>query len=191
MGHPAKNTSDKFTYADYLHWPEDDRYELIQGIAIAHAAPNTAHQRIAISTGSQFYNHLFDKKCEVFVAPYDVVLAEKNKQDFEKEDIVQPDIVVICDPEIITSRGCEGIPDLIIEILSPGTYKKDLNDKYQLYEAKGVKEYWVVSPGDESVVVYLLDENGVYRQGGIYYKEDKVPVACLKGFEIDLTRIFT
>ena len=191
MGHPAKNTANTFTYAEYLKWPEEDRYELIQGIAIAQAAPNTDHQQCSIALSSHFYFHLVGKTCKVFEAPFDVILAEKGKRDFEKVDVVQPDIVVVCNPEIITTRGCEGIPDLIIEILSPGTYRKDLNEKFNLYEQKGVKEYWLVSPGDASVVVYLLDENGVYRQAGIYGREEKVPVACLPGFEIDLTRIFT
>ena len=104
--------------------------------------------------------------------------------------MTQPDITLVCDSSKITRRACEGTPDLIIEILSPATFKRDLNDKYDLYESEGVREYWVVSPGDGSVVVYVLDENGQFQEAGIYGKTDLLPVRVLSGFSIDLKRVF-
>ena len=105
--------------------------------------------------------------------------------------MVQPDLCVICDPSKIDERGCLGAPDWIIEILSPRNSSKDLREKFDVYEKSGVKEYWVVYPNDQTVMVYMLNEKRKYE--GIlrpYVRADKISPATLPGLKIDLTKVF-
>ena len=156
------------------------------------AAPTPDHQRLVRRLSNQLENYLEDKTCEMFFSPIDIILAGAAQTDEEIDTVIQPDLLVCCDPAKISHRGCKGAPDLVIEILSPSSFKRDLNDKFQLYEASGVKEYWVVSPGEASIVVYWLDEKGRFQEDGIYYayKADIVPVKILPDLRIDLKRIF-
>jgi len=142
MGLELKKTDHKFTYKDYCSWPDDERWELIDGVAYDMSpAPTSRHQRISMIISTNISNWLKGKECEIFSAPFDVLLpAFPLKNEGEIDTIVQPDISVICDPSKIVERGCLGTPDLIVEILSPSTSKKDLNEKFQLYEKHGVKE---------------------------------------------------
>lgn len=193
MGNPAEKRTEYYTYADYLTWDDGKRWELIQGIPYCLAAPSSEHQRLITRLLTQFGIFLEGKTCEVFTSPFDVILSAATQNDEEIDTVIQPDLLVCCNPAKITHRGCEGAPDLIMEILSPSSFKRDLNDKFQLYEAAGVREYWIVSPGEASIVVYLLDEKGHFQEDGIYYeyKADTVPVRILEGLTIDLKRIFS
>ncbi len=192
MGSPAEQLTERYTYADYRTWEEDKRWELIQGVPYCQAAPSTEHQRLVTRLLAQFEIYLEGKSCEVLPAPIDVILADKSQQQEEINTVVQPDLIICCDPSKITRRACEGAPDLIIEVLSPSTFKRDLNDKFQLYEKVGVKEYWVVSPGETSVIVYELDKAGRFQETGIYFlpETNSVPVSIFENFQIDLNRIF-
>ncbi len=136
----------KYTYADYLTWLDDKRCELINGfVHLMTPVPKRKHQKISFLLGNKFYNHINKNNCEVYTAPFDVRLPRRNEiTDKQIHTVVQPDISVICDLAKLDDRGCIGAPDLIVEILSPATAKKDMNDKFFLYQEAGVKEYWIV-----------------------------------------------
>ncbi|HNT49655.1 MAG TPA: Uma2 family endonuclease [Cyclobacteriaceae bacterium] len=181
-----------YTYADYLKWDLPEMVELIRGKVFKMSpAPTSSHQRISGGLFGTIHQFLKTKKCEVFSAPFDVRLPRKGKADKDIVTVVQPDICVICDPQKIDERGCLGAPDWIIEILSKHTSAKDLNEKFDVYEESGVKEYWVVHPSDHTVLVYTLNEHGKYE--GIlkpYTRSDKVQPQTLPGLTIDLAEIF-
>ena len=203
MGLELKKTDHKFTYKDYCSWPEDERWELIDGVAYDMSpAPTSRHQRISMIISTNISNWLKGKECEIFSAPFDVLLpAFPLKNEGEIDTIVQPDISVICDPSKIVERGCLGTPDLIVEILSPSTSKKDLNEKFQLYEKHGVKEYWIVDPGNKYIQVFHLQskgkESGKYDDGTLVppvnWRKDKNTIAesvVLGGFHVDIKELF-
>lgn len=147
--------SKSYTYADYLKWKFEERVELIKGfIRKTSPAPSRLHQgvsmRLSITLGYFFTN----KNCQIFAAPFDVRLPiKKGKKD---TTVVQPDLCVVCDLSKLDDLGCNGAPDLIVEILSPGNSKHDTDTKFKLYEEAGVPEYWIVSPQEQLVLVYVL-----------------------------------
>lgn len=182
-----------YTYSEYLKWKFDEYVELIRGKIFPMSAPLSQHQRIVGNLYLDLGNHLRGKQCQVFVAPFDVRLPtydDKGGMIADTDTVVQPDLCVICDPEKVDRRGCNGAPDIIVEVLSPSTAKKDLNDKFDLYEESGVKEYWVVFPDSQAINVYLL-QNGKYMLLDSYEENAKVPVATLPDLVIDLADIFT
>ncbi|MBC7391423.1 MAG: Uma2 family endonuclease, partial [Opitutaceae bacterium] len=151
--------SKTYTYADYLTWQFDGMVELIKGkIFNMSPAPGSYHQRVSGNIFKDFAVFLNKKPCKVFIAPFDVRLS-MFRNDQEILTVVQPDICVICDLSKIDEKGCNGTPDLMIEILSPSTKKKDVQDKFQLYEESGVQEYWIVYPLEKLVDVFLLEDN--------------------------------
>lgn len=181
-----------YTYADYLKWDLPEMVELIRGKVFKMTpAPTSRHQTIVVNLVSEIKAFLKKQKCKVFVAPFDVRLPRKGKQNEDITTVVQPDICVICDPTKIDMRGCLGAPDWVIEILSKHTSAKDLNEKFEVYEEAGVKEYWVVHPGEQTVLVYTLNDSGTYE--GIlkpYVRTDKVQPKTLPGLTIDLEEVF-
>lgn len=187
----------KYTYADYLEWDEDVRAEIMYGTVYMMSAPSTVHQRIAGRLFVKLSVFLEGKKCEAFIAPFGVRLFPK--EDKTDDTIVEPDIVVICDPSKIDERGCNGAPDLVIEILSPSNSRKERLMKFNLYLEAQVREYWVVSPETQDIEVYVFD-NGRYftRYYGINEPDAKkdelvdevAPVSVLPGLEINLKDIF-
>ncbi|MDA3810205.1 MAG: Uma2 family endonuclease, partial [Spirochaetaceae bacterium] len=162
MGLPKIKTDQKFTYTEFCSWTDDERWELIDGVAYNMSpAPSSRHQRISFKISLLLGNFLEGKPCIPFTAPFDVYFPLDPDQSINSIDtIVQPDLSVICDAKKIFDKGCMGAPDLIIEILSPSTGKKDLNEKFQLYEKNGVKEYWVVDPGNKYIEIFLLELKG-------------------------------
>ena len=155
--------SKQYTYADYLKWQFEERIELLKGFIAKMAAPNRYHQKISGELFRSIINHLHKSPCSVYAAPFDVRLTRKNKiTNKEVTTVVQPDLCVICDKGKLDKRGCVGAPDWIIEILSPGNTKKEMKDKFQIYQENGVKEYWLVQPDDKTVFVYILNEEGKY-----------------------------
>lgn len=152
-----------YTYADYLLWRLEERVELLKGRVFKMSpAPNVKHQRISGNLHILLHNGFQKDSCSVFYAPFDVRLPKNSNENEQIYTVVQPDLCVICDPEKLDEKGCLGAPDLIIEILSPGNSKKEMKYKFELYEEAGVKEYWVVHPLDEIVLVNVLEE-GKYR----------------------------
>ena len=148
-----------YTFADYLLWRFKERVELIKGKVLKMSpAPATNHQRISRKLSNILIPFFESTACELFYAPFDVRLPNKNGEILT---VVQPDMCVICDRNKIDDKGCLGSPDLVIEILSPGNSKKEMNLKFSLYEESGVSEYWVVDSSEKFILIYSL-ENGEY-----------------------------
>lgn len=192
MAIPERDQHIKYTYKEYLNWPHEERWEIIDGIPYNMSpAPSRKHQKISGELFAAIHNYLKDKTCEVYSAPFDVRLFIDNAIDEETTNVVQPDIAVICDPSKLDDRGCKGSPDLIIEIVSSSTLKKDLKEKFYLYERAGVKEYWIVYPDEKTIVSYILNENGKYGRPEVYSEENNIKVRVLESLEINLIDIFT
>jgi len=153
-------------------------------------APKTAHQKVSGNLLGIFWQYLKQRECQVFHAPFDVILPVANRKREKATTVVQPDIVVICRPEIIEEAGCFGVPDLIIEILSPHTSKKDLQLKYDVYEEAGVPEYWIVMAELQLIEVFVL-EHGKYQRITTYVKEDQIIPRSLPGLTIHLEEVFS
>jgi len=188
---PSLKPSNNFTYGDYITWPDEERWEIIDGHAYNMSpAPSRRHQEISRQLARPIINFLVDKPCKVYYAPFDVRLPVADEQDEDVENVVQPDIVVICDKAKLDDKGCRGAPDLIIEILSPSTTLKDMNTKLSLYERHGVKEYWIVHPVDNIISVFTLTKDGIYVKPEVYSAEDKIKTSILEGLEIDLSLVF-
>lgn len=188
MALPAKQ--EYYTYADYLLWEGPERYELIDGEAVMLSAPTTVHQLISAELMRQLTNYLEGKKCLAVAAPFDVRLFEREGDRPEDvQTVVQPDISIICDRDKLDERGCKGAPDLTLEILSPSNVCHDLLVKLNLYQRAGVREYWVVSPEDKSVNVFLLDGDGL-KLSYVYGPKDIAKVNVLDGCFIELSKVF-
>ena len=189
--HEEAATKESYTYGDYLKWPDEERWELIKGVPYDMSpAPSRTHQKISGELFKQLAIYLTGKTCEVYAAPFDVRLPEQAEQDEEIITVVQPDLVVICDQKKLDERGCKGAPDLIVEILSPYTAGKDLKNKFDLYEEKGVQEYWLVDPTNQIVQVFTIEEGGTYGRPAIYDPTDQVKVGIFPDLVIDLPAVF-
>ena len=188
MAFPAEK--ERFTYADYLLWEGPERYELLDGHAVMLASPARIHQDISMELSRQFANYLEGKKCRVYAAPFDVRLfEEEGDRPEDVQTVVQPDISIICDPDKLDERGCKGAPDLTLEVLSPSSTRHDLLVKLDLYQRAGVREYWVVSPEDKSLHVFLLD-GGALKLSHVYGFKDAAKVNILDGCFIELSKVF-
>lgn len=194
MPQPNPDKNERYSYADYLAWDDGKRWELIDGQAFCMSpGPMRQHQHISKLLGRQIDAYLSDKSCEMYYAPFDVRLVEA--QDTVADDyidtVVQPDILVVCDPAKLDDKGCIGAPDLIIEILSPATARMDMTIKFDLYQRFGVKEYWIVHPNDQTVLVFKLLETGLYGVPERYCAEDTIAVTLLGDLNLDLTKVFS
>ena len=179
------NENGFFTYADYEHWDDGNRYELIDGVAYMMSAPSTAHQSILGELYRQLANYLKGKSCRVFLAPYDVCLTGLGDED---NTVVQPDVLIVCDESKIDNKRCNGAPDMTIEILSPSTSKRDLLTKLVKYQKAGVREYWIVDPDSEIVNVHIL-KDGHYVISS-YENGDIIAVSILDDCNIVLSEVF-
>lgn len=181
-----------YTYADYLQWKFEERLELFRGRIFKLAATNTRHQVIVGNIFFSIKTSLAKQPCQVFMAPFDVRLPVKNrKKDSQITTVVQPDICIVCDQEKIDTRGVCGAPDLIMEVLSPDNSQKEVKLKFELYEEAGVKEYWLVYPEEESVAVFVLNEQNKYDGASLYAGKDAIGSKALPGLLIHLSDIFT
>lgn len=179
-----------YTYADYLSWDIEEMVELIKGkVFRAAAAPRRVHQEIYGKVFNSFYNYLIGQPCKAYGAPFDVRLPVKSKKHKDIDTVVQPDICVVCDIEKLDDLGCVGAPDLIVEILSPGNNRKELRNKYEVYEESGVKEYWIIHPNEQTLMVNFLD-NGTYISSRLYTVGDIVESRAITGFKLDLDNVF-
>jgi Uma2 family endonuclease len=150
----------QYTYADYLLWQFSERVELIKGFIVKMSpAPNRFHQRVSRNITVIFDKNFRKKHCNFYAAPFDVRLPIPSKK--KDTTVVQPDFCLICDASKLDDAGCNGTPDLVIEILSPNNSKHDLDIKFKLYEEAGVLEYWIVEPVEKMILVYTL-QNGKY-----------------------------
>jgi len=191
MGIPERKENYKYTYRDYLNWPMEERWEIINGVPYSMSpAPSRKHQDVSGELFNQIYSYLKGKPCKVYSAPFDVRLSAEGESDEATTNVVQPDISVICDTFKLDDKGCKGSPDLIIEIASPSTLRKDLKDKFYLYEKALVKEYWLVYPEEKTIVVNTLKEDGKYGRPEMYSEEDTIKVGILNSLEIILKDVF-
>ena len=189
MGLPA--TEKRFTYGDYLRWPEEERWELIEGVAHDMSpAPSRTHQRISLELAVRLRDYFRGRSCELYYAPFDVRLPIGDETDEDIETVVQPDIVVVCDRSKLDERGCRGAPDLVVEILSPHTASKDLKKKLSLYEKHRVRQYWIVQPEHKVVLVFSLGADGRYGRPDVYAAADKMESTLFDGLTIDLAAVF-
>ena len=173
-----------YTYTDYCKWDDDERWELIDGVPYAMAAPTRIHQGISRNIAFQIHQFLRGKSCEVYYAPFDVRL----NVDTLDNTVVQPDIVVFCDDSKLDDKGGIGAPEMAIEILSPSSASHDMIRKYMLYMNVGVREYWIVDPVTQTVVVHILEDGGY--KGRVFEKTDIVPVKALEGCVVNLMEVF-
>lgn len=186
-----KDQQGTFTYGDCLAWPEEERWELIDGVAYNMTpAPTRFHQRVVMELGRQIANFLHDKPCEIYIAPFDVRLPDQDESDDDVHTVVQPDLAIICDPAKLDERGCRGAPDWIIEVLSPATAAKDQIRKVELYQHHGVREYWTVHPTDRVVMVRYLEDSGQFSVPKIIEGTGTLAVQVLPELEIDLDQVY-
>lgn len=180
----GKKNDKKLTYADYVTWPDDERWELIDGEAYNMTpAPSVRHQKIANNLNILLSTHPKKRaECFVGIAPTDVV--------FSDPDVVQPDVFVVCDEDKITEPNIQGAPDLIIEVISPNTALKDKREKKALYERYGVREYIILDPTDQYVERFVLEEGSVYGKGEIFGPKEILNLVSLEGIEIPLWEVF-
>jgi Uma2 family endonuclease len=172
----------RYTWADYRSWPEDERWELIDGVAYGMAAaPSIRHQDVVGGMFSRIEQQLRGGSCRPYIAPTAVKLSE--------HDVVEPDILVVCDPGRITPSHIEGPPDLIVEVLSPGTSARDLRPKKALYERSGVREYLVVDPLEHYAIQFLLGADG-YDKGTVFACDEVLTFATLADVEVPLWEVF-
>jgi Uma2 family endonuclease len=192
MPQPKHKSDERYTYADYLTWPDDERWEIIDGVAYAMCpAPGRKHQLISRNLERQIDGYLKDKSCDMYHAPFDVRLSERTGFTDEKiETVVQPDLLIVCDKSKLDERGCIGAPDIVVEILSPSTATNDIKIKFDLYQRHGVKEYWIVHPEEQTVMVFKRGEDETFGKPERYAKDDKIPVPLLGDLVIDLAEVF-
>ncbi|MCL6572344.1 MAG: Uma2 family endonuclease [Bacillus sp. (in: Bacteria)] len=174
---------------DYFEIREkaDELLEYIDGIVYMSPPPSTEHQRISRKLLIKFDKFLDGGPCEVFHAPFDIELKNKN---MEGTNIVIPDLCVICDKSGFTESRYIGVPSLIVEILSPSNQSHDLIAKLNIYMNAAVKEYWIVNPMLHSITVYSLNEERMYEQHDMKTEGGSITSNFLKGFSVDLNEIF-
>lgn len=177
--------SGEFTFAQYMHWPEHERWELINGEARAMAPPNWAHQSVVSEVFRQIANALVGKPCQARVAPVGVRLPKRNEADAEVRTVFEPDILVVCDASKIDAKGVRGAPDVIIEVLSPSTTSFDQIEKRHAYDSAGVRELWLIDVAGGVLTIYRqnglkFDPPEIVRATGI------VPMQALEGLPLDL-----
>lgn len=188
MGLPRRDL-EHHTYADYCSWPDDVRYELIDGVAYAMGpAPVRRHQGILLELARQVANVLEGSPCRPYIAPFDVRLPKADEIDNEVDTVVQPDLVVICDRAKLDDKGCRGAPDWVVEVLSPSTAGHDQILKRALYQRVGVREYWLVHPVDRIVTIYTLNA-GSYGVPDVRELVGTLAVGVLPEIVIDWERV--
>jgi len=184
MGLPKRDNS-RYTYSDYSAWPEDIRYELVDGTAYAMApAPSRLHQSFVGELYRQTANALKGTSCVPYIAPTDVRLPTPGQSDDATDTVVQPDLLVVCDPSKLDERGVRGAPDWIVEVLSPATASHDQIVKLTAYERAGVREVWLVHPSDRVVSVYVLDGT-TYGRAKIFELDGILEVKSVPGISIN------
>ncbi|GHV39423.1 hypothetical protein AGMMS49546_11430 [Spirochaetia bacterium] len=187
MSSVVPDDSQYYTYADLLEWDDTIRAEIIDGELYMMAPPARVHQDIVREIFTPISVFLKGKSCKVYPAPFGVRLFPKD--DLSDNTLVEPDIVVVCDPSKLDDRGCNGAPDLVVEILSPSNRFRDKLIKFNKYREAGVREYWVVDPVEQFVDVHILDAGRYIIT--MYGPEDEVPISVLPGCLINLRDVFS
>ena len=173
---------DIYTTADIYALPDGERAELIDGQIYDMAPPSRIHQKITGEIYAEIRKYIKrnDGKCEVYLAPFAVFLNEDDRT------YVEPDISVICDPDKLNEKGCNGAPDWIIEVVSPSSQRMDYMTKLFKYRTAGVKEYWIVNPATETVQTYCFGET---EDSGQYSFKEEIPVSIYLGFKVNIAEL--
>ena len=181
-----------YSYADYLTWWFEERVELFKGkIHKVDKTPKRIHSEVRGKIVMALWEFIKENDFEVYTAPFDVRLNKnQNLSHHENYTVVQPDIVVICNKDILDDLGANGAPDLIIEILSPSTIKKDYTEKFNLYEENAVKEYWLVNPEGKSLQIYHLEDDKYEELKTYEEKEEIITSKLFKDLKIKMTDVF-
>lgn len=184
-----------YSYADYLTWQLEETVELIRGKIMAMSpAPSLKHQSVITNLGGSLYQYFHKRPCKLFYAPFDIKLYNSKKSrltDQQVFSVVQPDLCVICDKDKLTEQGCNGAPDWIIEVLSPGNTKKEMRLKYDIYQENGVIEYWLVYPYEQAVYQFVLDQDTEkYQLFAMYAGDDLAKPYLFPELHIDLADVF-
>jgi len=183
--------SGTYTYASYLKWTFEERLELIKGKLFKMSpASNRIHQELTVNVVTELSVYLKGKSCKVYVAPFDVRLPRNSRNDQDIITVIQPDVCVICDPAKLDDKGCLGAPDIVVEILSPGNNRKEMRNKFEVYQESGVREYWVVLPAEKILLQYILNEQGKYSESLPLTPGDTLTTPILPGFTLDLEELF-
>jgi Uma2 family endonuclease len=184
----ALDLKKEYSYSDYLLWQFSERVELIKGFIFKMSpAPNTDHQTISQNLNNEFFTFFKKKNCRVFAAQFDVRLFIESAK--KETTVVQPDLCIICDENKIDEKGCNGSPDLIVEIISPNNSKHDLHTKFNLYLESGVKEYWIVEPIDRMIIIYSLKE-GEYIGSRPFVEGEKIKSLLFPALEFEMEEVF-
>ena len=179
MQGPSRRDNEHHSYGDYLTWPRDARYELIEGAAyLMSPAPDLAHQELVGEIFVQVSVALRGKPGRAFVAPLDVRLPRGDEPDEQIDSVVQPDVLVVCDAGKLDRRGVRGAPDWVIEVRSSSTAGHDQVRKRRIYEQAGVRELWLVHPTDRVLTVYRL-LGSEYGKPDTQALEGETPVGVL------------
>ncbi len=180
-----------FTYGDYLTWPDDERWEIIDGEPYALTpAPIPTHQEVVADLVAQIRPFLRGKPCKVYPSPIDLLIPEGDEADEDVRTVVQPDILVVCDPAKIGEKRIRGAPDLVIEVISPSTSSRDAILKRRRYERAGAREFWMVHPVDRMVTVFRLGADGTFDKPVYYDDTGKIEVVATPGLVVDLSLVF-
>ncbi len=181
----------KFCYRDYASWPESVRGELIDGEFFAQAAPSTTHQRISMRLSVQLGTQLKGRRCQPYASPIDVLLKRSDQiSDDDTGTVLQPDLLIICDPTKITSRYLRGAPEFVLEILSPATARHDQVRKLRLYEQHGVQEFWTLDPETRVLMIYTQDGPNHYGPTQVLEATGKTPLAVVDNVIVDWDEVF-
>lgn len=174
-----------WTYEEYLKLEDDKRYEVLEGELIEMPAPDRKHQEVCLELALKFASFFKKENTgKIYLAPFDVVLSEHT--------VLQPDLVVVLKDNLhmVEERGVFGAPNLVVEVVSPSTFKRDVEDKRRLYAKRGVKEYWLVFP-EEKVIEVLTFEGQEYEVFSHAYEKGKVCSKLLEGFCMELEEVFS
>ena len=180
----------KYSVVDYLSWNDNIRRELIEGVVKLMSGINKWHNNVTYGLSRIFIPALDkgkqDKKFDyyAFWSPFDVFLSE--------DTVVQPDFGIVCDLTKVKENGIYGSPDFVVEILSPSSLKRDAQEKFTLYEKFGIKEYWIISPVEKYINVFLLQSNGKYDDGTLYELKTnlEISLSILEELRIKVSDIF-
>ena len=163
----------------------NDYLEFIDGKIYCLASPSTEHQSIVGEIYLSFGNYLKGKECKPFISPFDIVF--KNETEIHR---VQPDLSIICDKSGLNENNYVGVPNLVIEVLSPSTMSNDFIKKMDLYMRFGVKEYWIVSPRNKEIQIFVLQDN-LYSEMISFKENDILQSVIFQDLKINLKDIFS
>jgi Uma2 family endonuclease len=190
MDYNQLDHSGTYSYMDYLRWHFKERVELIRGKIVKMApAPNVRHQTLSLNLTKQLLFKFDNQPCKIFVAPFDVRLPIASLKNGEENTVVQPDLCIICDEKLLDEQGYRGAPDLVVEILSPGNSKHEMQTKFDLYEESGVKEYWIVESEMRVIFIYTL-KGGKYIGLRPFTENMEIESSLFADLKIPVSEIF-